>query len=200
MSDDVTQDAVLRFAKRLGAIAETCEAAAVCVASRAIVAWQYVRRDGTTLVVDRATVRYWAVRDAAAGNGYRLDVKPDAIDAVPGAQVTRGLPHADVLPALAVAPCLAAHSGAIFRTAWGDGRDYPTLGTILHLAGGADDLGRAGILGQAAQVLHGGPKNSSSKVQRTRDAAVKEWRDLTARLDQAREEYVYRGARERRGE
>lgn len=195
VSDDVAQDAVLRFAKRLGEITAKCDVAAMWIASREPVAWQYVRRDGETIVVSRATVQYWAVRDAAAGNGYRLDVKPDDVDAVPGAQVMRGVPHADVLPTLATAPCLSVNSGAIFRAAWGDGSDYPTLGTFLHFASKADDLGRAGVIGNAAQALYGGLRNSSSKVQRARDEAVREWRDLTVRLDEARDEFVYRSAR-----
>ncbi|MEV0220321.1 hypothetical protein [Streptomyces sp. NPDC050704] len=192
MSDDVTQDAVLRFAKRLGQITANCETAAVWIGSGEPASWQYVRRDGETIVVSRATVRYWAVRDAAASNGYRLDVPPDDIDAVPGAQEIRGMPHADVLPTLAVAPSLAANSGAIFRTAWEDGSDYPTLGMFLRFGSKADDLGRAGVIGKTAQALYGGPRNSSSKVQRTRDAAVREWRALTRRLDAVRDEFVYR--------
>ncbi|MEU5437158.1 hypothetical protein AB0G73_27790 [Streptomyces sp. NPDC020719] len=194
MSDDVAQDAVLLFAKRLGEITSRCEVAAVSVASREPVAWQYVRRDGETIVVDRQRIQYWAVRDAAAANGYRLDVAPDDVDATAGAQVIRGLPHADKLPTLAVAPCLAANSGAIFRTAWGDGSEYPALRTLLHFASEADDLGRSGVIGKAAHALYGGPRNSSSRVQRARDTAVREWRDLTVRLDAVRDEMVYRSA------
>jgi hypothetical protein len=183
VSDDVTQDAVLRFAKRLGEITAHCAVAALWVGSREPSAWQYVRRGGETIVVSRATIQYWAVRDAAASNGYRSDGQSDDV------------PHTDKLPTLAVTPSLAANSEAIFHAAWGDGSEYPTLGYFLHYASQADDLGRAGVIGKTAQAMYGGPRNSSSKVQRTRDAAVREWRDLTARLDATRDELVYRSAR-----
>ncbi|MER5257428.1 hypothetical protein [Streptomyces sp. NPDC002855] len=125
VSDDVTQDAVLRFAKRLGEVTGRCAVAAQWIATHAPAAWQYTRRDGHTIVVNRATLQYWAVRDAAAVNGYRLDVQPDDVDAQPGAQTMRGILHADTLQMLAVAPCLAAHSGAIFRAAWGERKRLP---------------------------------------------------------------------------
>lgn len=195
VSDDVTQDAVIRFAKRLGEITATCDVAAVWVTSREPCAWQYVRRDGHTLVVDRQRLQYWAVRDAAARNGYRLDIKPGEIDQTPGLQLMRGLPHVDKLPALAVAPALSGHSETIFRSAWADGSDYPTLRRFLDAGSRAHDLGRAGIVGQVAQEMHGGPLNSSSKVQRTSDAAKREWRDLSSRLDEVRDNLIYRSTR-----
>lgn len=192
VSDDVTQDAVLIFTKRLREVIATCEASAVWVETRKVCAWQYIRRDGETIIVTRGKLHYWAVRDAAARNGYRLDVKPEPIDVTPGAQITRGIPHADKLSTLAVTPYLSGQSETIFRSAWGDGREFPVLSTILDIAKQADDLGRTSVLGQAAQDLYGGPRHSSSKVQRTRDAAVKEWRALTASLDSVRDELVYR--------
>jgi hypothetical protein len=192
VSDDVTQDGVLIFAGRLHKIVSTCAVSAVWVATREPSAWQYVRRDGETIVVTRKTLQYWAVRDAAARNGYRLDVRPDSVDAQPGAQLMRGVPHADALAALAVSPYLAGQSEAIFRAAWGDGSGYYVLPLVLDNARQAEDLGRAGIMGKTAQQLYGGPRNSSSKVQRARDAALKEWRDLTAALDSARDDLVYR--------
>ncbi|WP_419995051.1 hypothetical protein [Streptomyces boninensis] len=179
VSDDVTQDAVLLFAKRLHEISTTCEVAAVRVATREPSAWQYVRRDGDVIVVSRETLRYWAVRDAAARNGYRRDARTNLTD--------------DMLSILAVAPHLAESAEAIFRTAWAGGDEYPILRRALLIAGQADDLGRAGIFGQIAVELYGGPRNSSSKVQRTRDAAIKEWRSLRAALDEARAELVPRG-------
>ncbi len=194
VSDDVTQDAVLMFAKRLHKIVTTCEVSAFLVATRQPSAWQYVRRDGDVIVVSRRTVGYWAVRDAAARNGYRLDVRPDAADTVAGLQAMRGVPHADKLPSLALAPYLAGHSETIFRTAWGDGTKFPILADVLDQASTADDLGRAGIMGKTAQKIFGGPRNSSSKVQRTRDAALAEWRDLSASLDAVRDDMVFRSA------
>ncbi|MEU6260182.1 hypothetical protein ACFUEN_29745 [Streptomyces griseorubiginosus] len=200
VSDDVTQDAVLIFAKRLGDIIETCEVSAVWVATREPSAWQYVRRDGETIVVTRKTLQYWAVRDAAARNGYRLDVKPEETDATPGRQITRGIPHADKLTTLAVTPYLSGNSETIFRSVWGDGTEYPTLRGMLRHATNADDLGRAGIIGKTAQELYGGPLNSSSKVQRARDAGIKEWRALSASLDSARDELVYRSTRQQKND
>ncbi|MCI3928816.1 hypothetical protein [Streptomyces sp. AN091965] len=198
VSDDVTQDAVLMFAKRLAKIIATCDVSALWVESREPSAWQYVRRDGETIVVTRSTLHYWAVRDAAARNGYRLDVKPGDAEVTPGKQVTRGIPHADKLSTLAVAPYLAGASEAIFRSAWGDGGEYPVLGQVLRHASAADDLGRAGVMGKTAQGLYGGPLNSSSKVQRARDAAAREWRALSAALDAARNELIYRSAQPQR--
>lgn len=197
VSDDVAQDAVLIFAKRLGDIIATCEVSAVWVDTREPSAWQYVRRDGETIVVTRKTLQYWAVRDAAARNGYRLDVKPEEIDATPGMQITRGIPHADKLSTLAVTPYLSGNSETIFRSAWGDGSEYPTLRGMLRHASGADDLGRAGVIGKTAQELYGGPLNSSSKVQRARDAGAKEWRALSASLDGVRDELIYRSTRQK---
>lgn len=195
-SDDVTQDAVLLFAKRLRDIIASCEVSALWVETREPCAWQYVRRDGEMIVITRRTLQYWAVRDAAARNGYRMEGKPDEIGATPGAQLKWGVSHEDKLSALAVTPYLAGNGATIFRAAWGDGSAYPTLKSILRIAGQAEDLGRAGVIGKTAQLLYGGPRNSSSKVRRTRDAGVKEWRNLTAYLDEVRDELVYRSSRQ----
>jgi len=188
VSDDTTQDAVLIFAKRLGRIIATCTATS---SEAGEPAWEYVKRNGETITVTRNTLHYWAVRDAAARNGYRLDVKPDEVDAGPGDQVMRGIPHADQVKSLAVTPYVSGYSETIFRTAFGDGSDYPVLRRIMCYASKADDLGRAGVIAKTAQTLYGGPRNSSSKVQRTADAARKEWRSLSARLDEARDEMIY---------
>ncbi|WP_222623371.1 hypothetical protein [Streptomyces armeniacus] len=195
VSDDVTQDAVLIFAKRLGEIVTSCDVSAVWVETCEPCAWQYVRRDGGVIIVSRKTVQRWAVRDAAARNGYRLDVQPEEVDSVPGAQVMRGMPHVSTLPALAVTPYLADYSREIFRSAWGDGSDFPTIKQIIDIANTVDDLGRGGVFGKAAQSLYGGPRNSSWKVQQTRDAARKEWRKLKGDLDTVREDMVYRSTR-----
>ena len=192
VSDDVTQDAVLIFAKRIRKVMDTCEVAAMWVATRKPSAWQYVRRDGETIVVTRNKIQYWAVRDAAARNGYRVDVTPEEIDTLPGEQLMRGIPHADKLSTLAVTPYLAGNSEAIFSSVWGDGSKFPALGEIFDLASGVDDLGRAGIMGKAAQRLYGGPLNSSWKVQRMRDEARKEWRELSTDLDAVRDDLIYR--------
>lgn len=193
--DDVAQDATLLYAKRLREITGRCAVSALWVATGEPAAWQYVRRDGETIIITPATLRYWAVRDAAASNGYRMDVKPEPVDQTPGEQHMRGLPHADPTATLAITPYLSGYSETIFRSAWGDGTEFPTLQRVLGCASRADDLGRAGVWQKTAHALYGGPHGSSSKVQRTHDAAVVEWRELSARLDQARDELVYRGAR-----
>ncbi|MET8983275.1 hypothetical protein ABZX85_47695 [Streptomyces sp. NPDC004539] len=196
VSDDVTQDAVLIFAKRLREIMEKYEVAAVWVANREPCAWQYVRRDGETIIVTRKKIQYWAVRDAAARNGYRLDMKFQGGDEKSGKQAARGIPYVDKLSTLAVTSYLAGNSAEIFRSVWGDGSEFPTLSVFLRYASEADDLGRAGVLGRAAEELYGGPRNSSSKVQRARDAGIKELRSLSAALDAARDEMVYRSMRQ----
>lgn len=191
VSDDVTQDAVLLFAQKFGKVVRTCVVASCSVATREADSWQYVRNDGSMMIVDRENVRRWAVRDAAARNGYRLDDPPDGIDAVPGAQLMAGLRHAEHL---ATTVHLARNSEALMRTAWGDGRDFPTLGKIISRGNAADDLGRAGVLAHVAQELHGGTLGSRHKVIKTRDAARAEWRELSARLDEARHALVYSSA------
>ncbi|WP_181785681.1 hypothetical protein [Streptomyces phytophilus] len=197
VSDDVTQDAVMIYAKRLGKIIATCDPAAHWVDSRDVSAWQYVRRDGGVIVVTRTTVKRWAVKDAARRNGYRLDVAPDEIDTIPGAQMIRGMPHADTLTSLAVTPYLSGQNETIFRAAWGDGGDFPTLGVMLKLASNASDLNRAGVLSRTAQAIHGGRRDSRYKVRRTRDAARREYRELRAALDSVRDDMVYESARGR---
>jgi galactarate dehydratase len=196
VSDDVTQDAALIFAQRLGEIIATCASSSVRIDTRETDSWQYIRRDRQTIIVTRETLQRWAVRDAAARNGYRLDVPADETDATPGAQRMRGLAHAENVAKLAlVSSQCETQSEAIFRSAWGDGRDFPTLGRVIFLAGAAEDLGRAGIFATTAQTLHGGAYGSRRNVIRTRDAAAAEWGELSARLDDARDTLVYCDAR-----
>jgi hypothetical protein len=199
VSDDVAQDAVLMFAKRLREVIAKCEVAALWVDTREPSAWQYVRRDGETMVVTRKTLQYWAVRDAAARNGYR-NGKPFELDSASGNRATRGIRGTEKLSTLATAPYLSGNSESIFRSVWGDGSDFPVLRNMICHASKADDLGRAGILGKVAQELFGGPLNSSSKVQRARDAGLKEWHALSAALDAARDEMIYRGAQPQKDE
>lgn len=191
VSDDVTQDAVLMFAQRLRDVLGSCQTAPESEPNEQ--AWIYVRRDGSTMVITRTTLKRWAVRDAAARNGYRVDVPPEEIDATPGAQLMRGLPHAENVTRAAVAFCVAQNSTAIFRQAFGDGREFPILTRIYDMASNADDLGRAGILASVAQSVHGGAYGSRRNVIRTRDAGKAEWRELSERLDDARDAMVYGG-------
>ncbi|MEV7012698.1 hypothetical protein [Streptosporangium sp. NPDC051022] len=191
VSDDVTQDAVLLFAQRLRDVLGKCAPAPESGTTRETQAWVYVRRDGGEMIITRTTLHRWAVRDAAARNGYRLDVPPDEIDATPGAQLMRGLPHAENATRAAVAFCVSQHSAEIFRAAFADGKDFPVLRDALTVATQAEDLGRAGILSQVAQAQHGGAYGSRRAVIRTRDAARTEWRELSERLDDARNAMVY---------
>ena len=75
--------------------------------------------------------------------------------------------------------------------AFGDGSDFPTIKKVVFLASEAEDLGRAGIMATAAQAQHGGAYGSRRIVRRTRDAALREWQDLSGRLDKARDALIY---------
>jgi hypothetical protein len=61
----------------------------------------------------------------------------------------------------------------------------------MKFAGKADDLGRAGVLGKVAQERYGGAYGSRRAVIRTRDAARAEWRELSERIDDARDTLRY---------
>ncbi|WP_370026348.1 hypothetical protein [Planotetraspora sp. GP83] len=189
VSDDVTQDAVLLLAQRLRDIVTSCRRAPESTAEAP--EWVYVRRDGGEMTITRTTLQRWAVRDAAARNGYRIDVPPSEIDATPGAQLMRGLPHAENVTRAAVAFCTAQNSAVVFRQAYGDGQDFPTITEVMEAAAHADDLGRAGILSKVAQKRYGGAYGSRRAVIRVRDAARAEWRELSERLDDARNTLVY---------
>jgi hypothetical protein len=186
VSDDVTQDAVLMFAGKLRDVTKSCAAASVWIDTRETSSWTYVRRDGETLTITRQTIQRWSVRDAAARNGYRLDVKPDDVDATPGAQVMRTVAHAEHVASLPVPSAASIVSQAAWRTAWQDGGDYPTLKAALFLASEADHLGREGILATVAQAVHGGAYHSRRQVRRTRDAGAREWSELSRELSDAR--------------
>ncbi|MGP3916327.1 hypothetical protein [Nonomuraea sp. 10N515B] len=186
VSDDVNQDAILLFAQRLRDILSSCEPTAD--------GWVYVRRDGGEMLITRTTLQRWAVRDAAARNGYRVDVPPSEIDATPGVQLMRGLPHVDNVARAAVAFSAAQHSAEIFRQAYGQGEGFPTLRRILRKAEAAEDLGRAGIFATIAQEEYGGAYGSRRAVIRVRDAARAEVRELSERLDDARNAMVYTSA------
>ncbi|MFC5829532.1 hypothetical protein [Nonomuraea insulae] len=191
VSDDVNQDAVLLFAQRLRDILGKCRTAPEGGSTRETQAWIYTRRDGGEMTITRATLQRWAVRDAAARNGYRVDVPPAEIDATPGAQLMRGLPHAENVARAAVAFSAAQHSSEIFRQAFGDGQEFPVLRKIISAAEQADDLGRAGILAQVAQEQEGGAYGSRRAVIRVRDAARAEFKELTECLDEVRATMVH---------
>lgn len=196
VSDDVTQDAVLVFAQYLARTIATCATASVWVDTREPASWLYVRKDGQTVTVTRKTVQRWAVRDAAERNGYRLDVPAREIDQTPGQQVMRGLPHAEhVATSNLISAAMSQQNTAIWRTAYGDGSDFPTLREFIFLGSQADNLKHAGIIATVAQARHGGAYGSRRNVIRTRDEALKEWAELRPQLDQARENLVYHGAR-----
>jgi hypothetical protein len=194
VSDDVNQDAVLLFAQRLRDVLGKCRKSPESGPTRETQAWIYVRRDGTEMTITRGTLQRWAVRDAAARNGYRVDVPPTEIEATPGAQLMRGLPHAENVTRAAAAFSAAQHSAEIFRQAFGDGQEFPVLREIISKAEQADDLGRAGILAKVAQAREGGAYGSRRAVIRVRDAARAEFKDLSERLDEARETMVHTGS------
>jgi len=188
VSDDVTQDAVLMFAEKLRDVTKSCAAASTWVDTRETASWLYVRKDGETLTITRQTIQRWSVRDAAARNGYRLDVKPDDVDATPGAQIMRAVPHAEHVASVPVPSAVSIVSEAAWRTAWQDGTGYPTLKAALFLASEADHLGREGILATVAQAMHGGAYHSRRQVRRTRDAGAREWSELARELSDAHEQ------------
>lgn len=186
VSDDVTQDAVLMFAIKLRDVIKSCPAASTWVDTRETASWLYMRKDGETITITRATLQRWSVRDAAARNGYRLDVAPDDVDATPGSQVMRAVPHAEHVASVPVPSAASIVSEAAWRTAWGDGSEYPTLNAVLFLASEADDLGRAGILATVAQARYGGARNSRRQVRRAHDIGALEWSELSRELSDAR--------------
>lgn len=193
--DDVTQDAVFLFAQKLSQVINSCDVAPQPVDSDEVEAWFYLCKDGRKIVVTRETLRRWAVRDAAARNGYRLDVPPDAVDAEPGFQLIGRLRHAEHL---ATASYLAGASEEIMRVAWGDGQDFPHLEKLIKKAETADDLGRMRGIGELAQELYGGAYGSSRKVAKVSRDARAEWTELSARLDAARDSLAYDAARHRK--
>ncbi|GAA4211451.1 hypothetical protein GCM10023074_59760 [Microbispora amethystogenes] len=193
VSDDVTQDAVLLFAQRLRDVLASCAPTPDSGSTREAQAWVYVRRDGGEMTITRTTLQRWAVRDAAARNGYRVDVPADQIDATPGAQLMRGVPRTETVTGAAVAFCVSQHSAEMFRQAFGDGRDFPTIGRMIDIASNAEDLGRAGVFSTVAQARYGGAYGSRRNVIRVRDAARAEWRELSERLDDVRSTMVRRG-------
>ncbi|RBQ21196.1 hypothetical protein DP939_00190 [Spongiactinospora rosea] len=190
VSDDVNQDAVLLFAQRLRDVISKFEEAPGSGGTRETQAWIYVRKDGGRMVIDRTTLQRWAVRDAAARNGYRPPASWKGTDAASGAQSASVGPD---LEYAAVSLAAAQHSEEIFQQAFGDGREFPILKEIIAKAEQAEDLGRAGILSSVAQEREGGSYGSRSAVIRTRDAARVELQELSERLDDARNAIVYGG-------
>nr|MDT0666172.1 hypothetical protein [Micromonospora sp. DSM 115978] len=147
---------------------------------------------GRVFVADRRMIMNWAVKDAAARNGFRMDEPPDDVDATPGEQYMRGVAHAEFV---AVGNYLASVSDVVWRSAYGDGRDFPVIDRFLAEGSEADDIGRAGVLSQVAQQLYGGQYGSRRAVRRTRDAALAEFRELRQRLDETRDTVAYDATR-----
>ncbi|MEV5576597.1 hypothetical protein AB0L06_41770 [Spirillospora sp. NPDC052269] len=170
-SDDTAQDSVLIFAQRLRDVIARCEPTPESGAGPETQEWVYVRRDGEQMAITRATLRRWAVRDAAQRNGYRVTQQP-----------------ADgTLHALLRDTTFAQNSAITFRTAWGNGSEFPTLRQMLDTAEKSDDLRRAGVFAAVAQECHGGAYGSRRQVIRTRREAEAEWHELSSRLDAVRE-------------
>ncbi|KPM52698.1 hypothetical protein E0F15_18490 [Frankia sp. B2] len=192
ISDDVTQDAVLLFAQNLAKISSRFQPASLSVATRTPDSWLYVTGKGREFVADRKMIMGWAVKDAAARNGFRTDDEPDEIDATPGEQYMRGVAHAEFV---ATGSYLASISDVVWGSAYGDGRDFPVIDRVLAEGSKADDIGRAGVLSHVAQQLYGGQYGSRRAVRRARDAALAELRELTQRLDETREMLAYSATR-----
>jgi hypothetical protein len=186
VSDDVTQDAVLMFAGKLRDITKSCPVAAEWIDTREPHSWLYTRKDGENLTITRQTLQRWSVRDAAARNGYRLDVKPEDVDSTPGTQIMRPVPRAEHVASVPVPSAASVISQAAWRTAWQDGSEYPTLKAALFLASESEHIGREGILATVAQAIHGGAYHSRRQVRRTRDAGAREWSELSEELSEVR--------------
>jgi galactarate dehydratase len=192
ISDDVTQDAILIFARNLAQYSARFQPASLSVATREPDSWLYETRDGRVIVADRKTIMAWSVREAGRRNGYRIDEPPDDIDATPGTQLMRELDRAMFV---AVGTSVAGLSDVIWATAWGDGQDFPVLDRILTEGSTADDIGRAPILANVSQAIHGGKHGSWRPQLRTRETALAEFHELRERLDDARDMLVYQSAR-----
>jgi galactarate dehydratase len=192
ISDDVTQDAILIFARNLADYSARFLPASLSVATREPDSWLYETRDGKIIVADRKTIMAWSVREAGRRNGYRIDEPPDDIDVTPGAQVMHGV---DRTMFVAVGTGLAGFNDVIWATAWGDGKDFPVLDRILTEGSTADHLGRTPVLANVSQAIHGGKHGSWRPQLRTREAAIAELRELKERLDDVRDMLVYQSAR-----
>ncbi|ADP78965.1 hypothetical protein [Pseudofrankia inefficax] len=182
VADDVAQDAVLIFARRLGVIMSRCVVASVNVATREPDQWQYQPKVGEMFLADRALIRAWAVPEAAKRNGYR-PVKPT--DATSPEVVDQRARY------LATVTFLAGMSEAIFAEAWADGSDFPILSKVMDVASRADDLGRTGVFSGVAQQMYGGKYGSGRPVRKVRDAARAEAHELTERCDAIRDRLTY---------
>lgn len=189
-SSDVAQDAMIFFAARLGSMIRNCVTASQSVATREPDGWLYQRKtDGEMIVVLRRQMYKWAVVFAADRNQFRW---PGEDDSAPGEQTIRALTHAEFLAASYQA---ARMSEIIFRMAYGDGSDFPVISSILARAERADNLKHDPILADVAQELHHGAHGSRRQVLRTKRDALAEYRELTERMDDAREMIVYAGSR-----
>lgn len=176
ISDDVTQDAVLIFAQTLRRILATC-----IVETHEPESWRYVRRDGQTSVITRSTLHKWAVHDAVRHNCNRLDVRPDDVDANDGQQTIHTRPRVEQITTGLPTSGANQHK-VLFRSAFGDGTDYPILHDVLSVANGTDHLRHAGIWATVAQARHGGTYGSWRKVKRTKQQGEQEWKKLSERL------------------
>jgi hypothetical protein len=109
---------------------------------------------------------------------------PDGAPEVRGQVATRPRELGAVALALVRNTALASQSEVIWRMAFGDGRDFPVLRRLLSKAEQAVDLGRAPVLTETAAELHG--SRSRRMIIRTREAARKEWEEVSRRADEAR--------------
>lgn len=111
---------------------------------------------------------------------------PDGAPEVRGQVAARSRELGAVALALVRNTALASQSEVIWRMAFGDGRDFPVLRRLLPKAEQAVDLGRTPVLTETAADLYG--SRSRRMIIRTREAARREWEEVSRRADEARSE------------
>ncbi|MEX5633854.1 hypothetical protein [Parafrankia sp. FMc2] len=126
-----------------------------------------------------------------SGNDRRAAAPGDAPDPdgtleIRGQVAARSRELGTVALALVRNTALASQSEVIWRLAFGDGRDFPVLRRLLPKAEQAVDLGRTPVLTETAAELHG--SRSRRMIIRTREAARREWEEVSRRADEARSE------------
>lgn len=139
-------------------------------------------------VVTRATLRRWAIHDAARRNGFRLDVAPSDLDATPDAREMRAADRGVVaLTSDTRVATLATGSAASWDAVWTPDA-YPVLSRLLFHASDAVHSGRAsGVWHATTSDVTGTQTRNHRHTARVRDAALAEWSDLRDRLDVVRD-------------
>lgn len=220
--DDVGQDAFVIFADLL-AKAGAWPVAACDVETQAPSHWQYVRAgadlgdddDAATRIVSRATLKRWAIHDAARRNGFRLDTvdaptvevlkRDDAgrlVIGKGGKYETERVPLWSLEEGQTMGQAYAVnrpeHLGVgTARVAHGaDPAEAERVRQALRNAGGREVRtyvmhaladGAHGALEAGAQACYGGARGSRRQVRRYRDAVIAQAGEVLAHLDTVRE-------------